>query len=75
MQALAFLFCGSLFSGYRLRDLVTGSNACTELGQVGKVVVTDGRRGKQWVLKVDVQLIKTNHSKRSSANRKKSVRR
>jgi hypothetical protein len=40
-----------------------GGNAWTELGQVGKVVVTDRRRGKQWVLEVDVQLIKTNPSK------------
>ena len=64
MQALAFLFCGSLFGGYRLKDLVTGGNAWTKLGQVGKVVVTDERHGKQWVLEVDAQLIKTNHSKR-----------
>jgi hypothetical protein len=47
MQALAFLFCGSLFGGYCLRDLVMGSNAKTELGQVGNVVVTDKCRGKQ----------------------------
>jgi hypothetical protein len=26
MQALAFLFCGSLFGGYCLGDLVTGGN-------------------------------------------------
>jgi hypothetical protein len=41
-----------------------GGNAWTELGQVGKVVMTDGCHGKQQVLEVDVQLIKTNHSKR-----------
>ena len=63
-QALAFLFCGSLFGGYRLKDLETGGNAWTKLGQVGKVVVTNRRCGKQWVLEVDAQLIKTNHSKR-----------
>jgi hypothetical protein len=50
--------------GYRLKDFVTGSNAWTKLGQVGKVVVTDRRRGKQCVLEVDTPLIKTNHSKR-----------
>jgi hypothetical protein len=62
-QALAFLFCGSLFGDYCLGDLVMGGNAKTELAQVGKVVVTDGCHGKQGVLAVDVQLIKTNHSK------------
>ena len=62
-RALAFLFGAASFRWLSLQDLVTGSNAGTELGQVGKVVVTNGCRKKQRVLEVDVQLTKINHSK------------
>ena len=76
MKCKAWLSCfgAAFFGGYRLKDLVTGGNAWTKLGQVGKVVVTDKRHVKQRVLEVDVQLIKTNHSNSSLENRKKSVR-